>query len=64
VLAVLKDGWVEARGREKGHTHPSLRPALRIDYVMASPDVSVMHAEVRTTTASDHLPVVLDVALP
>ncbi|MGH9282586.1 MAG: hypothetical protein ACRD0S_06575 [Acidimicrobiales bacterium] len=39
-------------------------PHARIDYVMSSGNVVARTAAVVTTDASDHLPVVADLALP
>ena len=62
----LADAWVAGTG--PGHTFPSEAPTRRIDYVLASPDLRPRHAAVITTpdavAASDHLPVVADLALP
>jgi endonuclease/exonuclease/phosphatase family metal-dependent hydrolase len=63
----LVDTW-RSVGVGAGHTHPSSRPRRRIDYVMRSSDV-VAHAIAvpgsgPAATASDHLSVVADVALP
>eukprot|EP01127_Copromyxa_protea_P017806 TRINITY_DN5484_c0_g1_i1.p1 TRINITY_DN5484_c0_g1~~TRINITY_DN5484_c0_g1_i1.p1 ORF type:complete len:426 (-),score=82.00 TRINITY_DN5484_c0_g1_i1:143-1420(-) len=39
-----------------GATHPSNRPVVRLDYVIATRGLSVSEARVLDTTASDHLP--------
>ena len=36
----------------------------RIDYVLTSPQIGARHAEVVATGASDHLPLVVDLAVP
>lgn len=59
----LLDAWVEA-GVGDGLTYPAQGPYSRIDYVLTSEDVVTRTAAVITTNASDHLPVVADVALP
>ncbi|HZN73698.1 MAG TPA: endonuclease/exonuclease/phosphatase family protein [Micromonosporaceae bacterium] len=63
----LVDGW-EAAGLGTGYTFPSVAPNRRIDYVMQSADVIVRTIAVVTSplavSASDHLPVVAEVALP
>ncbi|MGS2618437.1 endonuclease/exonuclease/phosphatase family protein [Micromonospora sp. LZ34] len=63
----LVDAW-EAAGVGEGHTHPAEDPTHRIDYIMQSGDVvartiAVVASPV-ATAASDHLPVVADLALP
>ncbi len=63
----LLDAWVEAwveAGVGAGHTYPAQGPYSRIDDVLTSDDVVTRTAAVITTNASDHLPVVADVALP
>lgn len=60
----LVDAWVAA-GVGDGYTFHTGDPTKRIDYVMTSDDVVVRTAAVVTSSdASDHLPVVTDVALP
>ncbi|MCM0674149.1 endonuclease/exonuclease/phosphatase family protein [Micromonospora phytophila] len=63
----LVDAW-EAAGVGAGHTHPAENPTHRIDYVIQSGDVVVRTIAVVTSplasAASDHLPVVADLALP
>ncbi|HEX6682011.1 MAG TPA: endonuclease/exonuclease/phosphatase family protein [Candidatus Limnocylindrales bacterium] len=63
----LVDAW-EAAGAGEGHTYPAEDPNFRIDYVLQSADVVTRTIAVVTSplsaTASDHLPVVADVALP
>lgn len=51
-------------GRGKGCTYSAQTPFLRIDYVLASPDIAVEQVRVVTTDASDHLPVAADLRLP
>jgi endonuclease/exonuclease/phosphatase family metal-dependent hydrolase len=46
-----------------GPTYPADVPTKRIDYVTVSPDVLVRAATVPTTLASDHRPVLADLAL-
>ncbi|RKT85343.1 Metal-dependent hydrolase, endonuclease/exonuclease/phosphatase family [Saccharopolyspora antimicrobica] len=58
----LVDTWPIA-GRGDGFTFDAAAPKVRIDYVLASPEIDVHRAEVISTTASDHLPVVVDIAL-
>lgn len=65
------------RGKEPAKTHPSpyveetkgdkylktYRPRTQSDYVFASDDVTVENAEIRHSLASDHSPVLADLAL-
>ena len=59
----LVDAWVTA-GVGDGFTFDAATPHARIDYVMSSGDVVARTAAVVTTDAADHLPVVVDLALP
>lgn len=59
----LVDAWVTA-GVGDGFTFDAATPHARIDYVMSSGKVVARTAAVVTTDASDHLPVVADLALP
>jgi len=63
----LVDVW-KAVGVGAGYTYTSENPTRRIDYVMQSADVVARTIAVLTSPstadASDHLPVVADVALP
>jgi endonuclease/exonuclease/phosphatase family metal-dependent hydrolase len=59
----LADSWVEA-GVGDGFTYDAATPHARIDYVLSSPDIVARTAVVVSTDASDHLPVVVDLALP
>jgi len=45
-----------------GYTWPSDDPAVRIDYIWLSPDLQASGVRVVQTTASDHLPVVAEIA--
>jgi endonuclease/exonuclease/phosphatase family metal-dependent hydrolase len=67
LTGTLVDTWQEV-GAGAGYTHPSGHPRRRIDYVMQSSDVVAhaiaVHASPLTASASDHLPVAADVALP
>jgi endonuclease/exonuclease/phosphatase family metal-dependent hydrolase len=60
---LLVDAWVTA-GVGDGFTFDAATPHARIDYVMSSGDIVARTAAVVTTDASDHLPVVADLALP
>jgi endonuclease/exonuclease/phosphatase family metal-dependent hydrolase len=63
----LIDVW-EAAGTGTGYTYPTENPTKRIDYIMQSGDVIARAIAVLTSpvaeAASDHLPVLADVALP
>ena len=59
----LADAWATA-GEGDGFTFDAATPHARIDYVLSSPDVVARTAAVVATDASDHLPVVVDLALP
>ena len=60
---LLVDAWVTA-GVGDGFTFDAATPHARIDYVMSSGDVVARTAAVVVTDAADHLPVVVDLALP
>lgn len=45
-------------------TYPAANPTARIDHVFVTEDVRASDARTATTTASDHLPVVVRLALP
>ncbi|HEY8525724.1 MAG TPA: endonuclease/exonuclease/phosphatase family protein [Acidimicrobiales bacterium] len=59
----LVDAWARV-GRGAGHTYDAASPHGRIDYVLTSPDVEARAAAVLASDASDHLPLVADLALP
>jgi endonuclease/exonuclease/phosphatase family metal-dependent hydrolase len=59
----LVDAWRVA-GSGDGFTFDAVAPFMRIDYVLVSTEITVASAAVMPTDASDHLPVVVDVALP
>jgi endonuclease/exonuclease/phosphatase family metal-dependent hydrolase len=62
---VLVDTW-KAAGAGPGYTSASPVPSQRIDYILHSPDGRTGAVDVLTSTrariASDHLPVVADIA--
>lgn len=62
LFARLPDAWDEEK-RGPGHTFPAREPDRRIDYLLASDHFEVKHAKVIATEASDHLPLVFDLAL-
>ncbi len=59
----LVDTWTVGGGAG-GHTFSARAPHRRIDYVLASPGISVKAARVVPTDASDHLLVSVDLTLP
>src|SRR5262249_4201604 len=61
LLARFTDAWTSSA--EPGLTYPADKPAERIDYVLVSRGFSVRAARVPETEASDHRPVVVDLAL-
>ena len=58
----LNDSWVLA-GEGEGYTFPVDKPSKRIDYILTSPKIEVVNAEVIDTDASDHFPVIADIKL-
>lgn len=46
------------------HTFPSWRPARNIDHILVSPTLQVEGVSVLNHAISDHLPIMMDVALP
>ena len=59
---VLDDSWAKV-GVGAGFTYSADAPTKRIDFVLASHDVRFRRAEVVSTQASDHLPVVVDLSV-
>ena len=45
-------------------TFPSPDPNRQIDYIWTSPDLAVSGLDIPQTTASDHLPIIVTVAIP
>ncbi|MGH3316611.1 MAG: endonuclease/exonuclease/phosphatase family protein [Nocardioidaceae bacterium] len=63
----LVDAWFVGglvRGSGNGCTYSTHTPFVRIDYVLASPDIAVEQVRVVSSEASDHLPVAADLRLP
>jgi endonuclease/exonuclease/phosphatase family metal-dependent hydrolase len=58
----LVDAWITA-GQGDGHTFDAAEPYARIDYVLTSPGVVATQATVLVTDASDHRPVMADLAV-
>lgn len=66
MLSQFNDAWSDAMsGAGGGLTYPADKPVKRIDYVFVGKrsGVSVKAAAVRSTLASDHLPLVVDLEL-
>jgi endonuclease/exonuclease/phosphatase family metal-dependent hydrolase len=59
---ILVDAWITA-GHGDGYTFEAAAPYARIDYVLTSPNVVARQAAVLVTEASDHRPVVADLAI-
>jgi len=57
----LRDTWPSDSG--PGYTYPADKPVKRIDYVLTSRDFQVVAANVPSSDASDHRPVVVDLIL-
>ena len=57
--AGLLDAWTMA-GIGQGHTFPSDDPVKRIDWIWVTPDLVVVSADIPGTTASDHLPMLVE----
>jgi endonuclease/exonuclease/phosphatase family metal-dependent hydrolase len=64
LFEVFDDAWVEGGDGSPGYTMEAANPTRRIDYVLVSPDVDVLEARVLETLASDHRPVVAELAVP
>ncbi|MFX0079609.1 MAG: endonuclease/exonuclease/phosphatase family protein, partial [Candidatus Hermodarchaeota archaeon] len=64
IIAFLNDSFDVALSQIGNLTWPSTGPYQRIDYVFVSPIISVLSHEVKTSLASDHLPVVTSLQLP
>jgi vancomycin resistance protein VanJ len=50
-------------GWSLGHTYPTQRPLMRIDYVFAGEGIAVRGCATLTVAASDHRPVIADVGI-
>ncbi|WP_308257577.1 serine hydrolase [Saccharothrix luteola] len=59
----LVDAWAMTDPSSPGTTYPAAAPTKRIDYVAAGYPARVRETRVVTTGASDHLPVVADLAI-
>jgi endonuclease/exonuclease/phosphatase (EEP) superfamily protein YafD len=61
--AVLDAGLIDAAerfGLGAAATWPAHGPVERLDYILATPDLQPVNARLLRTTASDHLPLVVD----
>ena len=58
----FKDAW-STTNPEPGYTFPADNPINRIDYILTSPQINVKQANVLSTLASDHLPVLADITI-
>jgi endonuclease/exonuclease/phosphatase family metal-dependent hydrolase len=61
LLQRMRDPWRDAKG--PGHTYPANAPTRRIDYILVSEHFRVRDARVLDSVASDHRPVVIELAL-
>jgi endonuclease/exonuclease/phosphatase family metal-dependent hydrolase len=61
LFSKLRDAW--AGRADPGFTYPADAPARRIDYVFLAGPLRALSARVLNTTASDHRPVVAEVAI-
>lgn len=63
--STFADAWIRSRAKEEGLSYPADKPTKRIDYVFTrqSDGIKAKKAWVVNTTASDHLPVVVDLEL-
>ncbi len=67
LAAQLRDVQAHARGHVAKKTFPSLFPIMQLDHVFVSKAFEIIHVDVvrdaQTSIASDHLPLVADLAL-
>jgi len=61
---VLEDTGLRDSDTKRRPTYPSRKPRRRLDYLLASREVSVTNFEVPNTPFSDHLPLVCDFEIP
>jgi endonuclease/exonuclease/phosphatase family metal-dependent hydrolase len=61
LFARVRDVWPDTA--DAGFTYPAVKPARRIDYVLASDHFRVIYARVPDTQVSDHRPVVMDLVI-
>ena len=66
IQRLLAAGLVDVAGKfglETAGTWPAHSPVDRLDYVFATPDLQPVNARLLRTTASDHLPLVVDFSM-
>jgi endonuclease/exonuclease/phosphatase family metal-dependent hydrolase len=66
IRTLLSDGLIDVAGKfglETAGTWPAHSPVDRLDYVFATPDLQPVNARLLRTTASDHLPLVVDFSM-
>ena len=64
ITAYFNDSFTVAVSQTGDQTWPSTGPVERIDYVFVTPTITVLSHAVPTSSASDHLPVVVQLQLP
>lgn len=57
LLEVLRDTWADVSG-DPGYTFPTDRPDRKIDYILATPGVKTLQADILDVKGSDHRPIV------
>jgi endonuclease/exonuclease/phosphatase family metal-dependent hydrolase len=62
LFARLRDTWTDAHPGDPGLTFPAGEPDRKIDYILASPDIKTVSATIVQSPASDHWPIVADLA--
>ena len=60
---LARSGLIDSDAGGNRPTFTSTNPTVRIDYILHSPDLRAASFEVVASTASDHLPVMADLAL-
>jgi endonuclease/exonuclease/phosphatase family metal-dependent hydrolase len=63
ILGNMQDAFIK-KGFGIGRSYVNLSPTLRIDYIMASPEFTVLQCKRFNLPYSDHHPVVADLQLP
>lgn len=63
LFSALQDTWA-VRDGEPGLTYPANIPDRKIDYILASPDIRTVSAEIIQSRASDHRPIAADLEMP
>lgn len=62
--ARVRDTWPRGAGGYAGSVHPFGWLPLRVDHVLASPDIGVRGAHIAPVGCSDHRPVIVDLRTP